>query len=230
MSIRIGPEAVRPGDAVLLSGDIGRHGMAIMAVREGLAFETEIASDCAPLAAPVLKLLESGVAVHCLRDLTRGGLAAALVEIAQTAGLHIQLDETAIPVRPEVQSACELLGLDPLYVANEGRFVAFVPEAEAKRALSLLQTEPVSAGARRIGQVTADGPAGLVDAPHGHRHHTRARPPQRRTTAPDLLRGHICTNTQFHPISLQKGFAVVSLEKEARHLDTDRFRSCDDCC
>ncbi len=158
----IGPEAVRPGDAVLLSGDIGRHGMAIMAVREGLAFETEIASDCAPLAAPVLKLLESGVAVHCLRDLTRGGLAAALVEIAQTAGLHIQLDETAIPVRPEVQSACELLGLDPLYVANEGRFVAFVPEAEAERALSLLQTEPVSAGARRIGQVTADGPAGLV--------------------------------------------------------------------
>jgi hydrogenase expression/formation protein HypE len=158
----IGPEVVRPGDMVLLSGDIGRHGMAIMAVREGLAFETEIKSDCAPLVAPVLGLLKAGVTVHCLRDLTRGGLAVALVEIAQTAKLHIQLDEMAIPVRPDVQSACELLGLDPLYVANEGRFVAFVPEVEVERALALLRQEPVSSGACVIGRVTTDGPTGLV--------------------------------------------------------------------
>lgn len=158
----IGPGAVRPGDAILLSGDIGRHGIAIMAVREGLAFETEIASDCALLSTPVLQLLEAGIEVHCLRDLTRGGLAAALIEIAQTAKLCFQLEETAIPVRPEVQSACELLGLDPLYVANEGRFVAFVPETEAARALDVLRKVPVSAGACLIGHVTTDDPNGLV--------------------------------------------------------------------
>ncbi|MDQ7041668.1 MAG: hydrogenase expression/formation protein HypE [Rhodothermus sp.] len=158
----IGPEAIQPGDVVLLSGDVGRHGMAIMAVREGLAFETAIESDCAPLATPVLKLLEAGIEVHCLRDLTRGGLAAALIEIAQIAGLSIRLDEATIPVRSDVQSACEMLGLDPLYVANEGRFVAFVPEAEAERALSLLREIPVSADACLIGQVTTDAPAGMV--------------------------------------------------------------------
>ncbi|SHK32638.1 hydrogenase expression/formation protein HypE [Rhodothermus profundi] len=158
----IGPEAVRPGDVVLLSGDIGRHGIAIMAVREGLSFETTIESDCAPLTTPVLKLLKAGVELHCLRDLTRGGLAAALIEIAQASGLTIELDETAIPIRPEVQSACELLGLDPLYVANEGRFVAIVPEAEAARALAVLQTEPVSAGACLVGRVIQNGPVGFV--------------------------------------------------------------------
>ena len=127
----IEPRSVRPGDAVILSGDIGRHGIAVMAAREGLGFETAIDSDCAPLAAPVLALLEAGIAVHCLRDLTRGGLASALVEIAETAGLAIDLDERAVPVREDVGAACELLGLDPLHVANEGRFVAFVPAEQA---------------------------------------------------------------------------------------------------
>jgi hydrogenase expression/formation protein HypE len=104
---------------MILSGDIGRHRMAVMATRQGFGFETAIESDCAPLAAPVLALVEARVELHCLRDLTRGGLASALVEIAETSGLAIRLEEQAIPVRDDVRSACELLGLDPLHVANE---------------------------------------------------------------------------------------------------------------
>jgi len=157
----IAPMSVRPGDVVLLSGDIGRHGMAVMAVREGLEFESTIESDCAPLVAPVLDLLDAGIPVHCLRDLTRGGLASALVEIAQASGLHIRLEEPAITVREDVRGACELLGFDPLYVANEGRFVAFVPAADAERARQRLAGHPVSAGAVRIG-VVSDAPAGTV--------------------------------------------------------------------
>jgi hydrogenase expression/formation protein HypE len=134
----IGAGSVRPGDVVLLSGDIGRHGMAIMAAREGLAFETTIESDCAPLAAPVLALLDAGIQVHCLRDLTRGGLASALVEIATAARLHIHIDENAVPVNEEVRGACEILGLDPLYVANEGRYIALVPAGEAEHARALM--------------------------------------------------------------------------------------------
>ena len=159
----IGPEAVKPGDTVILSGDLGRHGIAVMAAREGLGFESEITSDCAPLAAPVLALFEAGVAVHCLRDLTRGGLASGLVEIAETAGLAIQTDERAIPVRADVASACEILGLDPFHVANEGRFVAFVAAADADKALAVLRAYPVSDGAVVIGTVR-DGPAGRVTA------------------------------------------------------------------
>ena len=157
----IAPRSVQAGDAIVLSGDLGRHGMAIMAVREGLAFESAIESDCAALAAPVLALLADGLDVRCLRDLTRGGLASALNEIAGAAGVGIRLDERAIPVREDIRGACELLGFDPLYVANEGRFVAFVPEHEATRAVSLLQGHPATAGAVVIGRVTADQP-GLV--------------------------------------------------------------------
>ena len=159
----IGPEAVKPGDTVILSGDLGRHGIAVMAAREGLGFESEITSDCAPLVAPVLALFEAGIAVHCLRDLTRGGLASGLVEIAETAGLAIQTDERAIPVRADVASACEILGLDPFHVANEGRFVAFVAAADADKALAVLRAYPVSEGAVVIGTVR-DGPAGRVTA------------------------------------------------------------------
>jgi hydrogenase expression/formation protein HypE len=119
-SLAISPKNVRPGDLILLNGDVGRHGIAIMAVREGLSFESAIESDCAPLAEVVLKLIEAGIELHCLRDLTRGGLASALNEIAQTAQVHITIDESAVPVREDVQGACEILGLDPLYVANEG--------------------------------------------------------------------------------------------------------------
>ncbi len=157
----IGPDAVKPGDAVVLSGDIGRHGIAVMAAREGLGFESEITSDCAPLAEPVLALFEAGVAVHCLRDLTRGGLASGLVEIAETAGLAIATDEQAIPVRDDVASACEILGLDPFHVANEGRFVAFVAAADLDKALAVLHRHPVSADAVAIGAMR-DGPAGRV--------------------------------------------------------------------
>jgi hydrogenase expression/formation protein HypE len=159
----IGPESVKPGDAVILSGDIARHGMAVMAAREQLGFESEIASDCAPLAAPVLALFEAGITVHCLRDLTRGGLASGLVEIAETAKLAIQTEERAVPVRADVASACEILGLDPFHVANEGRFVAFVPAGDAERALAVLRQHPVSEGAVIIGNVR-DGPAGRVTA------------------------------------------------------------------
>jgi hydrogenase expression/formation protein HypE len=157
----IAPAGVIPGDAVLLSGDIGRHGIAIMAVREGLAFESAIESDCAPVAEPVLALIEAGIEIHCLRDLTRGGLASALVEIAEAARIHVGIQEAAIPVREDVRGACEILGFDPLYVANEGRFVAFVPSRDTERALALMRSHPLGAGASLIGSVTRD-PAGLV--------------------------------------------------------------------
>jgi hydrogenase expression/formation protein HypE len=157
----VSPQCVRPGDAVIVSGDLGRHGIAIMSVREGLQFETIIESDCAPLAAPVMALLEAGVEVHCLRDLTRGGLASAVNEIAATAAVQLDLSETAIPIREDVRGACEILGLDPLYVANEGRFVAFVAQRDARAALEVLGAHPVSAGAKVIGSVS-HGTAGLV--------------------------------------------------------------------
>ena len=159
--IEIGPAHIRPGDAVIASGDLGRHGIAIMAVREGLEFETTIESDCAPLAAPIQSLLDDGVDIHCLRDLTRGGLASAVVEIAGSAELSIQLDERSIAVDPQVHAACELLGLDPLYVANEGRFIAIVPASDADRALGILRRHETSAGAARIGTVLDDA-RGLV--------------------------------------------------------------------
>lgn len=136
----IAPPSVQPGDVLLLNGDLGRHGIAIMAVREGLEFETTIQSDSAPLADLVLQLLEAGIEIHCLRDLTRGGLASALNEIAEAAGVEIAIAEAQIPVCEEVQGACEILGLDPLYVANEGRLVAFVPEKDAERTLNIMRS------------------------------------------------------------------------------------------
>ena len=150
----VAPSSVRDGDVVLLSGDIGRHGIAVMAAREGLEFESTIESDCASVADPVLALFDAGVDVHCLRDLTRGGLASALVEIAETAEVHVQIDEAAIAVRDDVRGACELLGFDPLYVANEGRFVAFVPPASAALAISVLQRFDVTASVAPVGSVS----------------------------------------------------------------------------
>lgn len=157
----IGPQQVAPGDAILVSGDIGRHGTAIMAQREGLAFESTIESDCAPLNGLVRRLLDGGIEVHCLRDLTRGGLAAALVEIARDRGLRVHVESRSVPVREDVRGACELLGLDPMYVANEGRLVAFVPEAQAGRAADLMRGDPEGSGSCRIGRVL-DEARGLV--------------------------------------------------------------------
>lgn len=152
-ALDIEPASVREGDAILISGDIGCHGMAIMAVREGLAFESAIESDSAPVTAAVLALIEEGIDVHCLRDLTRGGLAAALVEIAEAAGLEFRLEEARVPVRQDVQTACDLLGLDPWQVACEGRFVAFVPPAQAQAALGRLRHHATGAPPMQIGTV-----------------------------------------------------------------------------
>ena len=158
----ITPASVRPGDAIIISGDVGRHGIAVMAVREGLEFESVIESDCAPLNGIVSSLIESGIEIHCLRDLTRGGLAGALVEIAEAAGLHCEIRERDVPVREDVRGACEILGFDPLYVANEGRFAAFVPEREAERAIEIMRRHPSGEGVRIIGIVNKNTNPGLV--------------------------------------------------------------------
>jgi len=151
----ISPAAVQPGDAVIVSGDLGRHGIAILSVREGLEFESPILSDCANVWPAVEALLNAGIELHCLRDLTRGGLATTLNEIASDRNVCIKLEEPLIPVNETVQGACEILGLDPLYVANEGRFAVFVPAAQVDRALDVLSKEEVSQGATRIGKVEA---------------------------------------------------------------------------
>lgn len=150
-NLQINPLAIQEDDVIILSGDIGRHGIAIMAVREGLEFETSIESDCAPLHFTVLNLIKEGLEIHCLRDLTRGGLASALNEIAIAGQWEMNIDEDSIIVAEEVKGACEILGFDALYVANEGRFVVFTPEREAEKTLSILQKE--NPHARVIGRV-----------------------------------------------------------------------------
>ncbi|MFB3777859.1 MAG: hydrogenase expression/formation protein HypE [Bryobacteraceae bacterium] len=154
--LEITPASVQPGDAIIVSGDLGRHGIAVLSVREGLEFDSPILSDTAPLWEPVEALLKAGIEVHCLRDLTRGGLASALNEIAAARGVGMRIEEAAVPVGEAVRGACEILGLDPFYVANEGRFAAFVPEAQADRVIEILEAFPVSARAARIGQVVED--------------------------------------------------------------------------
>lgn len=149
----IGPERVRAGDAVIVSGDLGSHGIAILSVRDGLEFEGPVLSDTACLWPAVSALFDVGIDVHCLRDLTRGGLSSALNEIATVAGVRITIDEALVPISDVVRGACELLGLDPLYVANEGRFAVFVAEGDVDRALAAMQGEAVSAGALRVGTV-----------------------------------------------------------------------------
>jgi hydrogenase expression/formation protein HypE len=159
--LTIAPPSIREGDAVILSGDVGRHGMAIMASRAGLAFESEIESDCAPLVAPVRALLLAGLEIHCLRDLTRGGLATALVELAESSGLAIAIDTAKVPVIEPVGGACEILGLDPLYVANEGRFVCVLPATQAPQAMEIIARTAPGGPPAVIGMVRP-GPAGQV--------------------------------------------------------------------
>jgi hydrogenase expression/formation protein HypE len=166
----VGPHRVRTDDAILLSGDLGRHGVAVLSAREDLGLSHSIESDSAPLHAPVRALFEEGIDVHCLRDLTRGGLGAALDEIARASGITLELDEAAIPVAAPVRAACELLGLDPVHVANEGRFAAWVPAAQAERALGILRTIPATAGGAIVGRAAAAGdPRVILRTPLGTR-------------------------------------------------------------
>ncbi len=158
----VSPARVEPGDAILVSGDLGAHGVAILSVREGLEFESPIVSDVAPLWEPVEALINAGIEIHCLRDLTRGGLSSALNEIAAARGVAIRIEEAAIPVEEGVKGACELLGLDPLYVANEGRFAVFLPASEAERALEVLRGFEVSRRAVRAGSVEQSNPGTVV--------------------------------------------------------------------
>ena len=164
----IAPQNAQPGDLVILSGTVGDHGMAILSVREGLAFETQIVSDTAPLNGLVVAMLASGFEkdgsiIHCLRDATRGGLAAALNELAAASKVGIEFEESRVPVNPAVQAACEMLGMDPFYVANEGKLIAIVREPAAEDVLSAMRAHPLGREAVIIGQVSADHP-GLVVA------------------------------------------------------------------
>ncbi len=160
--LNIAPQSIAEGDVIILSGDIGRHGMAVMAHREGLEFDTPLNSDCNNLWDSVKALLAAGIDIHCLRDLTRGGLASALVELADTSGLSFTVDEATIPVSEAVSGACEMLGLSPDYIANEGRFVAFIPAAQADQALSILRTTAVSEASCIIGQVSLDSRSEVI--------------------------------------------------------------------
>jgi hydrogenase expression/formation protein HypE len=154
--VNIDPKRARAGDKIILSGEIATHGIAIMSVREGLEFETEIASDSAPLNGLVEIMFATGADIHVLRDPTRGGVTSALTEIAQAAGVGMVLDESHIPINEAVKGACEILGLDPLYVANEGKLLALVPAETTEAVLAAMQAHPLGRDAAIIGEVTPD--------------------------------------------------------------------------
>ncbi|MDI3280200.1 MAG: hydrogenase expression/formation protein HypE [Bacillota bacterium] len=159
--VDLGGEKVRPGDAVIVSGPIGEHGIAVLSEREGIAWETPIRSDCAPLNGLVAQVLATGAEVHCFRDPTRGGLASTLNEVAAQAQVGVVIYEEAIPLSPQVRGACDMLGFDPLYVANEGKMVAFVPRQRAGEVVQAMQKDKYGKGAKIIGETTAQHP-GLV--------------------------------------------------------------------
>ncbi|MGH4024636.1 MAG: hydrogenase expression/formation protein HypE [Pseudonocardiaceae bacterium] len=160
--LTLGVSTVRPGDAVIVSGPVGEHGMTVMLARGELDIEAELISDTAPVHSLVQGLLDAvGPGVRAMRDATRGGVATILNEVAKAANVAVVVDEEAVPVRPEVRGACELLGIDPLYVACEGRIVIFVDPAAADAAVAALQAHPLGAGATNVGRV-ADDPPGLV--------------------------------------------------------------------
>jgi hydrogenase expression/formation protein HypE len=160
--VRVLPTLIWPGDAILVSGDLGSHGVAVLSVREGLTFEGDIKSDSTPLHHIVADLIESGIEIHCLRDLTRGGLASVLNELAAAAKVGMVVEESTVPVSEPVRGACELLGLDPLYVANEGRFVAMVLASQAEAALAVMRRHEAASQASHIGVVTDRDPPMVV--------------------------------------------------------------------
>lgn len=155
------PDKAAPGDLVLISGTIGDHGMTVMLAREGISFSSNIQSDCAPLWGLIAAMLKTSSNIHCLRDPTRGGLAATLNELAIKSGVCIEIEEANIPINEDVRVACELLGIDPLYVANEGKMVAIVPEGEADSILKIMRAHPLGKHAAIIGCVKPS-PAGRV--------------------------------------------------------------------
>jgi hydrogenase expression/formation protein HypE len=159
--VRIHPNRAQVGDKIIVSGEIAVHGIAIMSAREGLEFETQIASDTAPLNGLVERIIAASQNIHVLRDPTRGGVTSAVSEIAESAHVGIRLDERSLPISEEVNSACEILGLDPLYVANEGKLLTFVPPDEADGVLTAMRSHPLGEKAAIIGEVVADHP-GMV--------------------------------------------------------------------
>ena len=158
---RVGPEQISVGDAIIVSGDLGRHAIAVMCARGGLEFDTPVLSDSVPLHQLVSLLIRGDVPVHCLRDATRGGLASTLVELAESSGLGIRITEEQLVVSDQVHHACELLGLDPLYLANEGCCIVMVPADYASKALALMHSRPEGQSAAIVGEVTKE-PAGIV--------------------------------------------------------------------
>ncbi|MGW2638084.1 hydrogenase expression/formation protein HypE [Streptomyces sp. NPDC001348] len=156
------PQRVVPGDVVIVSGPVGVHGVAIMSVREGLEFGVEVVSDCAPLGTLVEAMLRVTPDLHVLRDPTRGGIAASLNEIAAASGTGVVITEREVPVPPAVANACAILGLDPFYVANEGKLVAFVPREHADAVLAAMRAHPLGAEARIIGEAVTDHPGMVV--------------------------------------------------------------------
>jgi hydrogenase expression/formation protein HypE len=159
--VAISAANARPGDIVIVNGVLGDHGTAILIARNQLALEADVASDCQPLDGLVAAMVSVGPGIHCLRDATRGGVATVLNEFSQTSGVAIRIREAALPLREEVKGACEILGLDPLYLANEGKLVAVVAAEDADRVLAAMRAHPAGAGAVAIGEVT-NGPAGMV--------------------------------------------------------------------
>ncbi|MFZ0325064.1 MAG: hydrogenase expression/formation protein HypE [Actinomycetes bacterium] len=160
--VSIGPERARPGDVVIVSGPLGMHGIAVLSVRDGLEFGSQIVSDSAPLGGLVGSLVDAHVDVHTLRDPTRGGLAATLNEIAAASGTGVRIEERLVPVPDDVRAACGFLGLDPMCVANEGKLVAFVAPHDADRALTIMRADTQGAGATVIGEVVEDHPGVVV--------------------------------------------------------------------
>jgi hydrogenase expression/formation protein HypE len=159
--LELRPSRARPGDAILVNGLLGDHGAAVLNARGDLALETSIESDCQPLNGLIEALLDACPEVRCLRDATRGGLATVLNEFAQAADVGIRIEERALPIREEVKGVCEILGLDPLYLANEGKLVAVVPADQAERGLEAMRAQPAGRGAARVGQVQ-EAPKGTV--------------------------------------------------------------------